>query len=70
VAVLLGSLRMQVAGTVELLDPVRVTAQLDTAEGRKLRARSAVVDTDGRVLAAFDALHVAVRALPDVGQPA
>ena len=66
VAVLLGSLRLQFADAVEVLDPVRITARMDSADGRKLRARSAVVDTDGRVLAVFDALHVAVRSLPDV----
>jgi len=65
VAVLLGSLRMQVAGSVEVLDPVRVTARCDGVDGRKLRARSAVIDTDGQVLAVFDALHLAVHALPD-----
>jgi hypothetical protein len=65
-AVLLGSLRLQFAGAVEVLDPVRVTARMDSADGRKLRARSAVVDSDGRALAVFDALHVAVRSLPDV----
>ncbi len=64
-AVLLGSLRLQVAGDVGLLDPVRVTALMDGADGRKMRARSAVVDSDGRVLAVLDALHVAVRSLPD-----
>jgi len=68
-AVLLGSLRMQVAGPVEVLDPVRVTALMDAQDGRKLRARSAVVDTDGRALALFDALHLAVRTLPDAGAP-
>jgi len=66
-AVLLGSLRLQVAGPVEALDPVRVTARMDAQEGRKLRARSAVVDSDGRALAVLDALHIAVDALPDVG---
>jgi hypothetical protein len=66
VAVLLGSLHLQFAGAVEALDPVRITASMDSADGRKLRARSAVVDTDGRVLAVLDALHVAVGALPDV----
>jgi hypothetical protein len=65
-AVLLGSLRLQFAGAVEVLDPVRLTARMDSADGRKLRARSAVVDTDGRALAVLDALHVAVRSLPDV----
>lgn len=63
-AVLLGSLRLQVAGDVEVLDPVRVTARMDGADGRKLRARSAIVDTDGRALAVLDALHLAVRELP------
>ena len=64
-AVLLGSMRMQVAADVEVLDPVRVTALMDGADGRKLRARSAVVDSDGRPLAVFDALNIAVEALPE-----
>jgi hypothetical protein len=63
-AVLLGSLRLRLAEPVEVLDPVRVTARLDATDGRKLRARSAVVDSDGRALAVLDALHVAVRSLP------
>jgi hypothetical protein len=66
-AVLLGSMRLQVAGPVEVMDPVRVTAVLDAVDGRKLRARSAVVDMDGRALAVFDALHLAVKELPDTG---
>jgi len=66
-AVLLGSMRLQVAGPVEVMDPVRVTALLDAVDGRKLRARSAIVDTDGRALAVFDALHLAVTDLPDTG---
>lgn len=65
-AVLLGAMRLQVARDVEVLDPVRVTAVMDAAEGRRLRARSGVVDTDGAVLAVLDAVHVAVDALPDV----
>jgi len=65
-AVLLGSLRFQVAGGIEPLDPVRVTAKLDAQDGRKFRARSAVVDMDGRALAVFDAVHIAVGSLPDV----
>ena len=65
-AVLLGSLRLQVAHPVEVLDPVRVTARLDSVDGRRLRARSAVVDSDGRALAVLDAVHVAVDALPPI----
>ena len=66
-AVLLGSLRMQVARDVEVMDPVRVTALMDGADGRKLRARSAVVDSDGSPLVVFDALHLAVESLPETG---
>jgi hypothetical protein len=66
-AVLLGSLRMQVARGVEVMDPVRVTALMDGAEGRKLRARSAVIDSDGSPLVVLDALHIAVDRLPETG---
>jgi hypothetical protein len=64
-AVLLGTLRLRLADAVEVLDPVRVAARLDLLEGRRARARSAVVDTDGRVLALVDAVHVTVAALPE-----
>ena len=64
VAVLLGTLRLRVAAPVEVLDPVRVAARLDALDGRRARARSAVVDTDGRVLALADAVHITVAALP------
>ncbi len=63
-AVLLGTMRIQVAHPVEVLDPVRVTARMDGSDGRKFRARSAIVDSDGRLLAVFDALNIAVDALP------
>ena len=65
-AVLLGSMRLQVAREVEVLDPVRVTALVEGVDGRKLRARSAVIDSDGAPLAVFDALHIAVDALPEI----
>lgn len=63
-AAVLGAMRMQVAQAVEVLDPVRVTGVMDEARGRKLRSRSAVVDSDGRALAVFDALNIAVDTLP------
>jgi len=67
VGVLLGTMRLRIAGPVEVADPVRITARLDAIDGRKARARSAVVDSDGRVLAMVEATHLAVRALPEVG---
>ena len=69
-AVLLGTLRLRLGAAVEPLDPVRVAARLDALEGRRARARSAVVDTDGRVLALVDAVHVTVAALPEPPGPA
>ena len=63
-AAVLGSMRMRIAHDVEPLDPVRVTAVMDGAEGRKLRSRSAVIDSDGRPLAVFDAVNIAVDVLP------
>jgi hypothetical protein len=65
VGVVLGTLRLQIAQGAAVLDPVRITAQLDAVEGRRLRSRSAMVDSDGRVLASVDAVNIAVRALPD-----
>jgi predicted thioesterase len=44
---------------------VRIVARLDGLDGRKVRARSAVVDEDGTVYAVASAFHVAVTALPD-----
>jgi hypothetical protein len=67
VGVLLGTMRLRIAAPVEVADPVRITARLDAIDGRKARARSAIVDSDGRVLAMVDATHLAVRALPEVG---
>ena len=64
VAVLLGTFRLRLAGPVEPLDPVRVAARLDALDGRRARARAALVDTDGRMLALSDATYVAVDELP------
>jgi hypothetical protein len=46
-------------------EPVRIVARMDSMDGRKVRARSAVVDEDGVVYAVASAFHVAVTALPD-----
>jgi len=67
VGVLLGTMRLRVAAPVDIADPVRITARLDAIDARKARARSAVIDSDGRVLAMVEATHLAVRALPALG---
>jgi hypothetical protein len=65
-AMLLGTLRLRMGGAVEVLDPLRITARSDGIAGRKVRARSALIDTDERVLALADVVHVAVVQLPTV----
>ncbi|MBW3618896.1 MAG: hypothetical protein KY461_01515 [Actinobacteria bacterium] len=45
-------------------EPLRVVARLDHVDGRKIRARSALVDEDGIVYAVASAFHVAVAELP------
>lgn len=50
---------------VPLEEPVRIVARLDAVDGRKVHARSAVLDEDGTVYAVATALHVAVTDMPD-----
>lgn len=63
--VLLGALHLRVAQDVEVSEPVRITGRMDGADGRKLLARSAIIDSEGTPLALFDAIHIGVRELPD-----
>jgi hypothetical protein len=57
---LLGTMHLRSAAPVLAGDPVLVTAIADGRDGRKLYARSAIVDTDGRVLAMVSVIDIAV----------
>lgn len=46
-------------------EPLRVVARLDGVDGRKIRARAALVDEDGIVYAVASCLHIAVPELPE-----
>jgi acyl-coenzyme A thioesterase PaaI-like protein len=46
--------------------PVRIIAEMDDADGRKIRARSAIVDEDGTVYAMASAFQYAVPDMPGV----
>ncbi len=48
-----------------VLDPLRVVARCDLAEGRRLQTRGALVDEDGIVYATTSALYISVPELPD-----
>ena len=50
---------------VPVTEPVRVVASFDAIDGRKVRARAAVVDEDGTCYALASALHIAVERIPE-----
>lgn len=61
---LLAGFRLQFYRDVPLAEPLRIVARCDGLDGRKLRARAAVVDEDHTVYAMASALHIAVTELP------
>ena len=61
---LLAGFRLRFYREVPLAEPLRIVARCDGLDGRKLRARAAVVDEDHTVYAMASALHIAVAELP------
>lgn len=61
---LLAGYHLQVFRDLPVEEPVRVVARWDGLEGRKGRARAAVIDEDRTVYAMATALHIAVSELP------
>jgi len=61
---LLAGFRLQFYRDVPIDEPLRIVARSDGLDGRKLRARAAVVDEDLNVYAIASALHIAVTELP------
>ncbi len=59
---LLAQYQLRVFTPPPVMEPLRTVARMDAADGRKLRARGALVDEDGVVYAAASALHIAARA--------
>lgn len=64
-AALLAGYHLRFFADVPVHEPVRVVAIADDPDGRKLHARSAVVDEDGIVYATAAAVWIAVDALPE-----
>ncbi len=64
-AAVLGGLRIRFVRPAPVEEVLRLVARLDRAEGRKLSARSALVDSEGVVYATASALQVAVDQLPE-----
>lgn len=63
---LLAGYHLQVFRDLPVEEPVRVVARWDGLDGRKGRARAALVDEDRTVYALATALHVAVPELPSL----
>jgi len=63
-AALLAALHVRFFGDAPVHEPLRLVAIADEPDGRKLRARSALLDEDARVYATAAALWIAVTDLP------
>ncbi|MFO7778893.1 MAG: hypothetical protein R6V28_11115 [Nitriliruptoraceae bacterium] len=63
---LLAGFHLQVFRDLPVEEPVRVVARWDGLDGRKGRARAALVDEERTIYALASALHVAVTELPGV----
>lgn len=62
---LLAVYHLRVFVDAPVMEPLRTVAIHESADGRKIRARSALIDEDGVVYAMARALHVSVPTLPD-----
>lgn len=61
---LMGGMRVQFFADVPLGEPYRIVAVPDSLDGRKVRARSALVAEEGGVMAVASVFQVAVTTLP------
>lgn len=61
---LLGGFRLTYFADAPTMAPLKVVARMDETDGRKIRARGAVVDDDGVCYAMSSALHISVAEVP------
>lgn len=64
-AALLAGFHVRIFQDAPVMEALRVVARMDAGEGRKIRARGALVDEDGVTYALSSALHLTVPGLPD-----
>ena len=63
-AALLAGFHVRFFARAPVMEPLRIVAQLDSADGRKLSARSALIDEEGTVYAVASAFQFGVEAMP------
>lgn len=63
-AALLAGYHLRVYRDAPVMEPLRLVARMDDGDGRKIRARGALVDEDGVIFAVVSAFHVSVPDLP------
>lgn len=64
VGCLLAGFQLTMFRDAPVMEPLRTVARMDEAEGRKIRARSALVDEDGVTYAVASAFHIGVTEIP------
>ncbi|MCC5947311.1 MAG: hypothetical protein JJT89_02550 [Nitriliruptoraceae bacterium] len=64
VGCLLAGYRLTMFRDAPVMEPLRTVARMDEGDGRKIRARSALVDEDGVTYAVAAALHISVPEMP------
>jgi hypothetical protein len=69
VGALLAGYHLRVFADAPPMEPLRTVARMDDADGRKIRARSALVDEDGVTYAVASAFQISVGGVPS-GPPA
>jgi len=65
---LLAGYHLRLFHDARVMEPLRTVARLDDVDGRKIRARSALVDEDGVTYAVASAFHLSVPSVPSLGE--
>jgi hypothetical protein len=66
VGALLAGFNLRFFRDAPLMEPLRIVARMDSADGRKIRSRAALIDEDGVVYALASAFHVSVPEVPSL----
>jgi hypothetical protein len=61
---LLAAYHLRILHDAPVMEPLRTVGRLDSADGRKLRARGGLVDEDGVLYAVSSAFHLSVAEVP------
>jgi len=66
VGALLAGFNLRLFRDAPAMEPLRIAARMDSADGRKIRSRAALLDEEGVLYALASAFHVAVAEVPSL----